>query len=99
MLNILNFDKFVFTRILRLKSKCNKTDVTKKTSFKLRNAFFVVDVVSKFSKNFFFRFLQHISKNSSNAAKFINKSSIEIDKFYKNLKILQDFDSNQILMI
>ena len=54
MLNISNFDTFVFTRILRLKSQCNKIDATKKTLFRLRNAFFVVDVILKFSKNFSF---------------------------------------------
>ena len=61
MLNILNSDAFVFTRILRLKSKCNKTDATKKTFFKLLNAFFVADVISKFSKNFSFFDLFNIS--------------------------------------
>ena len=54
MSNISNSDAFVSTRILRLKSKCNKIDATKKTLFKLLNAFFVVDVISKFSKNFSF---------------------------------------------
>ena len=54
MSNILNSNAFVFTRILRLQSKCNKTETTKKTLFKLRNAFFVANVISKFSKNFSF---------------------------------------------
>ena len=89
MLNILNSNAFVFTRTLRLKSKCNKIDVTKKTSLKLRNAFFVVNEISKFSKNFFFRFFQHISERINNVARFINKFFLEIDKFHENLNIFK----------
>ena len=91
MSNILNFDAFVSTRILRLKSKCNKTDATKKTLFKLRNAFFVVDVILKSSKSFFIRLFQYISEKNSNAAKFINASFIEIDKSHENLNIFTKF--------
>ena len=59
--NISNFDAPVATLILRLKSKCNKTDATKKTFFKLINAFFVADVNSKFSKNFYFFYFFNMS--------------------------------------
>ena len=60
--NISNFDASVSTLILRLKSKCKKTDATIKTFFKLLKVFFVIDVNSKFSKkNLIF---QHITKSA-----------------------------------
>ena len=92
MSDILNSDAFVFTRILRIKSKCNKTDATKKTLFRLLNAFFVADVISKFSKKkFFFRSLQHINEKSNIAVKFIDESFIKVDKFHENLNIFKRF--------
>ena len=86
--NISNSNVFVSTLILRLKSKCNKTDATKKSFLKLLNAFFILDVNSKFSKKEkIFRFFQHINKRRSYAAELIDKLSIETDEIYQNLNV------------
>ena len=71
---------------MRLKFKYNKIDVAKKRGFTFVNAFFVVDVNSKFSRKKI-RFFQHINEKRSYVVEFIDNSFIKTDEIYGNLNV------------